>query len=579
MTGRVERALLYLRTARRLRWRQWVYRPVRLVQSRRPPPLPAATDPVDEARLACMAGVWNAAASVDAEPRMASAEAARAGTFSFAGTEARLAEVDWTARGPDALWTYHLHYFDAAPDLAFAFRRTGAAVYADAFRRWAGAWMDATRGGRGPGWEPYPLSLRTANWLRARALFGDALEPGFRARLDASVFAQLAVLERRLEWHILANHLQKNLHALVLGGLAFGGARAAGWRARGTRLLGRELREQVLPDGGHFERSPMYHAIALGDFLEAVAVLDACGASVPSEARDRVRAMAAAWTRLSRPDGAPELFNDAAEGVAPAGARLDRWAEIALGGAPVRPAGAWSLPDSGYHGWSGERGERIVVDCGPPGPGYQPGHAHCDLLSFVLDLGGRPVVVDSGVSGYAGDPLRDYVRSTRAHNTVSIAGREQSEVWGVFRVGRMASVRAARSGAADGGFAFDGSYHPYHDAGAVHRRTIRGGGGAWRVADGVQGAHGASLVAFLHLHADFDVAAEDGRWTARAPGAVVRIEPFGVDAVRLVRGERDPAQGWYCPRFGTALPAPVLELHVHRNDGREFGCLIRHLDE
>ena len=73
------------------------------------------------------------------------------------------------------------------------------------------------------------------------------------------------------------------------------------------------------------------------------------------------------------------------------------------------------------------------------------------------------------------------------------------------------------------------------------------------------------------------VADADGVTATRA-GATVRIEPFGVDAVRVASGERDPAQGWHCPRFGVALPAPVVEMTVHANDGRAFGCDIRLLN-
>lgn len=34
------------------------------------------------------------------------------------------------------------------------------------------------------------------------------------------------------------------------------------WLTRGLRILHDELDEQLLADGGHFERSPMYHALA-----------------------------------------------------------------------------------------------------------------------------------------------------------------------------------------------------------------------------------------------------------------------------------------------------------------------------
>src|SRR5690606_26497950 len=136
---------------------------------------------------------------------------------------------------------------------------------------------------------------------------------------------------------------------------------------------------------------------------------------------------------------------------------------------------------------------------------------HCDLLSFELDLAGRPVVVDSGVSGYDGDPLRGYVRSTRAHNTVSIAGKEQSEVWATFRMARRAEVESASCTETRDGFRFEGAYRPYHDSSALHQRVITKENGSWIVTDTVMGATGAPLQSFLHLHPDFRVVEAEGQ--------------------------------------------------------------------
>ena len=82
--------------------------------------------------------------------------------------------------------------------------------------------------------------------------------------------------------------------------------------------------------------------------------------------------------------------------------------------------------------------DMLVVDCGEVGPDYQPGHAHCDTLSFELASDGRTIIVDSGVYDYEDSEMRRYVRSTRAHNTAMVDGCEQSEIWGAFRVARRA---------------------------------------------------------------------------------------------------------------------------------------------
>lgn len=574
------RALLYARTLRRLRWEQVMYRPLRRVQRLLPAPAAPPGEP-DAARMEAMAAALAAWGPGDAAARVARADEVVAGRFTFVGRTVEMAEPEWTRRPVSHLWSYHLHYFAWGVDLAWAWRLTGEERYAERFRALAEGWMAACPPGTGDGWEPYPVSVRIESWARALLLFGDGLDRAFRDALLASLRAQAGWLERRLELQVLANHLQKNLTALVTAGLLFRGEAAARWRARGAARLWRELAEQVLDDGGHYERSPMYHLLAAADFLETVGLLEAAGEPVPPEARARVARMVEAIGALCRPDGRLHLFNDAAEGEAPPAAHLAALGERLLGARPLEARSAFALPQTGYFGWAApEGGERILVDCGPPGPAYQPGHAHCDLLSFELDLGGAPLVVDAGVSGYEGDPLREYARSTRAHNTVSIGGREQSEVWGTFRVARRAEVvgspRHASEG--DGHWRFEGAYRPYYDRRAVHRRRVERTAEGWRITDRVEGARGETLLAWLHLHPDWAVEADGSGVTARRDGTSVRIEPFGADAVRIARGEREPAQGWHCPRFGVAVPATAVEMRVHANDGRAFGCAIRLLN-
>jgi hypothetical protein len=66
----------------------------------------------------------------------------------------------------------------------------------------------------------------------------------------------------------------------------------------------------------------------------------------------------------------------------------------------------------------------MIIDCDAVSPSYQPGHTHCDMLSYELALDGRPVFVDTGVYDYEPSAERAWSRSTRAHNTVGVDGAE-----------------------------------------------------------------------------------------------------------------------------------------------------------
>jgi uncharacterized heparinase superfamily protein len=497
------------------------------------------------------------------------------GEFRFLNHTEHLSDIDWRRRYNSHLWSYNLHYFDYAFDLACAWCATGDSRYCDRFVELALSWIDGTDPGRGDGWEPYAVSLRLVNWIYALLLFGDALGPFAHRRIETSLAAQAEFLSRRLELHILANHLQKNLKALALAGLYFEGTTAARWLRDGSRGVWRELMEQVLPDGVQYERSPMYHAIALSDFLEVALLERALDRAIPDDTLARLREMATCTPLLGRPDGTLHLFNDAANGIAPDRTWIMAMAGRLFGALPAPTPGPFELSDAGYYGWrSTDTSEALIVDCGEPGPSYQPAHAHCDILSFELDLGGRPIIVDSGVSGYDTDRLREYVRSTRAHNTVMVAGREQSEVWGTFRVARRARPGAVRQHGDSYTYRFEASCMPFWSGSVRHHRRIERAGGGWIITDRIEGGAGDRIDSFIHIHPELTVSQDGSIYMLSDQELYARITVFGIDRVRVLRGESDPAQGWYCPEFGVSLPAATLQLTVDHNQGQEFGYRI-----
>jgi hypothetical protein len=162
---------------------------------------------------------------------------------------------------------------------------------------------------------------------------------------------------------------------------------------------------------------------------------------------------------------------------------------------------------------------------------------------------------------------------------VMIAGREQAEVWGTFRMARRPRlVSAGLQATAEGDVVIEGRYELYRDRQCTHARRIEAGAGRWRITDRVKGAPGAVLQSFLHLHPDWTVTLGEDLLRATHGASRVTIRPFGADDVRIICGAETPVQGWYCPEFGRAVPAPVLELTVNHNAGRDFGYEIEVAD-
>lgn len=212
-------------------------------------------------------------------------------------------------------------------------------------------WIENNRPGAPDAWDPYPTSLRLVNWIKYLSRLNSA--PPEISSMVQSAYLQAGRLEKSLEYHLLGNHLFKNAKALIFCGIFFKGKDAQRWLSKGISILRDELDEQILPDGGHFERSPMYHSMILEDCLD---LLNVCankthpGLEKLSELlRQRLPSMMRFLLGMTHPDGRIALFNDAAFGIEMPPQHLAEYYLKLLGKSP--PAlidSSWSFPDSGY---------------------------------------------------------------------------------------------------------------------------------------------------------------------------------------------------------------------------------------
>jgi hypothetical protein len=239
-------------------------------------------------------------------------------------------------------------------------------------------------------------------------------------------------------------------------------------------LLADAAAAQVLDDGVYGELSSCYHCYALDFFLQAMALAEQNALPLPEPVRRKVGRMLEFLMHLTRPDGSLPLLGDDDGGRALAlrnrdyssfqdglcvGAILYRRGDFKRQAGSFREEALWLLgpealevyrhlegeepaetygryPHAGYaiqrSGW-GALDSHLVLDCGGLGM-LTGGHAHADALSVTLFSRGRELLVDPGTYVYNGAPeWRGYFRSTRAHNTVAVDGRDQAEQGGTFR--------------------------------------------------------------------------------------------------------------------------------------------------
>ncbi|MDZ7771624.1 MAG: heparinase II/III family protein [Balneolaceae bacterium] len=464
----IRRLPLYYRTLRHLRpvqirYRLWYALRARiraLVDHRLPTYYPRKGHPLDLA---------------EGLPRPESLEEGK--RFTFLNRTHDFGEtVDWDHPDFGKLWTYNLNYFDFLRQPGMEKER-GLELIRDFLQH-----REQSR----TAWEPYPLSLRGMNWITFLSRHG--VED---ADIDGCLYAQYRALLDNLEYHILGNHLLENGCSLLFGALYFGEEEF--WEPA-RRILREQLPEQVLADGGHFERSPMYHALVTERLLDCY---DALQRNEVFEGQEKLKRLIGetaqrmgGWLQAMRwADGSlPEVNDHYPEGGPAAEEVLAYMKRLGL-----EPKST-SLGASGYRTYRGRRYEALA-DAGRMGPDYLPGHGHSDLLALWLRVDGKQILCDTGTSTYESGSRRQDERSTAAHNTVTVQGAEQNECWAAFRVGRRARPRILQESdeklaASHDGFRRLGVEHERHfqfeEDRIVLRDMLRGGG------DGARGT--------FHLH-------------------------------------------------------------------------------
>ncbi|KQA17010.1 heparinase II/III family protein [Vibrio metoecus] len=424
-------------------------------------------------------------------------------------------EPIWNNKNFEKLWLYNLHYFDDLNAIDSASRQAIQSSFVD-------RWITDNPPVAGNGWEPYPLSLRIVNWIKWYNRAGIN-----NPNVILSLHQQAQALSKQLEYHILGNHLFANGKALVFAGCFLQGDLADSYLDIGLKILEREVPEQFLADGGHFELSPMYHCILLLDLLELIQL-----AAVTQHTR--LLAVVTYWRQVAlkalnwlsvmiHGDGNVSFFNDSAIGIAASPQQIFNYAAtLDLEPDFNQSQRLHTLADSGYSKIAMDS-HSLIFDHAQVGPDYLPGHAHADTLSFEWSIGNQRVFVNSGTSMYGVSHERLRQRKTAAHNTIEVDGQDSSEVWSGFRVARRAKAVLESAQTSGEWVTLTAAHNGYRrlKGKVTHRRIIAMAEKQLVVTDHLTGNFNQA-VAHFHLH----------------PAIQANVEPDGSIQLQLTNGQR-----------------------------------------
>lgn len=535
-------------------------------------------------------------------------------------------------RAPDKLYCFHIDHRDEQRVgnvkyiwelsrhqhltlLAAAYFVTGDERYATRVAGHLASWWDGNPFLSGIHWTSgIEVGVRLISWVWVRRLL-DAW-PG-----AATLFERNPVFLRQLRHHqqyvatLRSHHSSANNHLIAEAAGLFAASCAFpyfsesnGWRAQSSRILRSELARQTFPSGLNRELATDYHGFVLELGLAAALEGEAAGHSLGTDSWRWLQRMTDALAavvdvRLHPPrqgdgdDASGLLLDDPgynrwaallATGAALFG-RLDWWPPIgrcdvrttlwtALTHTPSesrdrpvrRPvmfedAGTVILRDRS------DTADEIWCRCddGPLGFLSLAAHGHADALSIEVRFGGAEILADPGTYCYHGERRwRSYFRSTIGHNTLEVAGVDQSVSGGPFMWLRAARSRCTRaSGLVEAPRAVWQAEHDGYQRlspPATHRRTVELSRATREltIIDQLEcdGEHACRLPFHLGPTVNCELVGNRAllRWPAQEGerSAVLDLPPELVWTV--VRGQSDPPLGWHSPAFDDRRASSTL---------------------
>jgi len=488
------------------------------------------------------------------------------GRFEFYGiTREFHGNIEWHSQVGNYLCDVELHSFrflNAMRCLAEDPAQRGATVRRG--KEMIRGWVAQCTYPHNPAWHPEVISKRVLNWIKWLIDYPESDD----ADILDSLSRQITCLERNIETFLPGTQLVENGLALAAAGLYFFcDGRPRQWLNKGTQILKSTLDKQLLPGGGHIQRSPMYQCTLLEELLTCCNLFLARGME-PNWLLQKINAMLQRMMDLLHPDGRIPLLNDSVFGYAPEPADILDYAKRTFDFHPRTPAREYE--DDGYIVFR-DSNCFLIIDGGPIGPDYLPSHGHADTLSYEMSIDGKRVIVDSGVFGYQSDGIRAYCRGTAAHNTVVVDSCDQSEMWRAFRVGHRAHAFSPIVVDGERLSFFVGGHDGYQSlrCGAIHHRTLlHVPDEFFVVSDSLSGCGSHRLESHIHLTPGLKPEWQDDRMAViDGDKTILQIVPFGCDV---------PQKGynWYCPRFGEKVPGADVTLLLVSDLPCHFGYFL-----
>ena len=387
--------------------------------------------------------------------------------------------------------------------------------------------------------------------------------------LDAREFQLIVDNLYRHTWWVsnrLSLYSSRGNHTVAEAiGLIFGGAvfrytnEGRKFLEKGIEILKNELDHQILNDGGPAEQSLTYHRFVLDLYWLAIDFLR----------KNCLHGCDNIEERLIKAEQFIAAFKDL-RGRLPSIGDSDDGHAVAPGICPCRKhlnnkkRKIQTFSDSGYTIFS-NKNFVLTFDHGPLGMAPLYNHGHADALSITLSVDGQKVLVDPGTYRYNGEPkYRKYFKSTRAHNTITVDGKDQAIQQTALIWSHAYNADLMRKENLNGVWLIQAKHDGYlrYKKPVQHIRSLFIFDSATIIIKDKflgKGTHKFELN--FHLHPEMrTVKYHENWWHIHNDAAEIYLTIFDQNDFQVIKGEKTPELGWYSHSYGLKCETSLLNI-------------------
>ena len=336
------------------------------------------------------------------------------------------------------LWKLNLHYQEYLIDISNLYLQTKNKKLLSFIETTINSWVSEnlyhSKENFKASWNSYSVSLRLMTYIEVYCLLKNHITD--KKKLLNIILNHHYFLKNNIEYDLRGNHLFENFLALTNSSIFL--KLDNDFNMFSTKLK-KEIKNQILNDGAHYELSSMYHGIILKRLIKTNLFLNANNLNIELEKFIfyYINLMMNWIIKIQISNNIP-LLNDSTPEHTLNLHDLNQIYYKAFKEKFILDS-KFKLKESGYRKFVNSKYEALI-DVGNIGPKEQTGHSHADTFNTIISINKTDLFIDPGISTYNKSFIRDNERSSSYHNTITLDNFNSSEIWSSFRVGKKCKV-------------------------------------------------------------------------------------------------------------------------------------------